>query len=113
MKHRFVIILMVYLVILVVGCLGQFQKQSTAEPSNREDVLRRFLQDYEGGRYVVHEPEAFRYFNAFYDLNGDGKDEAIVYLVGQCGTGGCPLMVFTPDGDSYKVVPDSPITRPP
>ena len=62
---------------------------------------------------MVHNPAELRYLDAFYDLNGDGKDEAIVYLVGQCGTGGCPLMVFTPDEDSYKVVADSPITRPP
>ncbi len=105
--------LMIFVVMLIGICRGQSRERPSADATNREEVLRTFLQNYEGGRYIVQNPGELRYFDVFYDLNGDGKDEAIVYLVGQCGTGGCPLMVFTPDEDSYKVVADSPITRPP
>jgi hypothetical protein len=107
------LLLMIFIVVLVGLCRGQSQERPSADATNREEVLRAFLQNYEGGRYIAQNPGELRYFDVFYDLNGDGKDEAIVYLVGQCGTGGCPLMVFTPDDDSYKVVTDSPITRPP
>ena len=40
------------------------------------------------------EPEADdRYFSAYTDLNGDGRKEAVVYLIGPrtCGSGGCHL----------------------
>src|SRR5579871_471371 len=105
--------LMVFMAMPIGICRGQAQERPSADLTNREEVLRAFLQKYEGGRYTVQHPEELRYFDVFYDLNGDGKDEVIVYLVRECGTGGCPLIVFTPDGDSYRVVTDSPITRPP
>jgi hypothetical protein len=101
--------------ILLGSYLGYSQEAPSS--SSREETLRRFLQAYEKSNYLDYPiaPSAaeLRYYHAFYDLNGDGKDEAIVYMMPQCGTGGCSLMVFTPDGDSYKVVTDSPITRPP
>jgi hypothetical protein len=45
------------------------------------------------------------YFNLV-DLNGDGKPEAIVYLVAPslCGTGGCLAAIFEPDGQDFKIV---------
>lgn len=56
-----------------------------------------------------------RISHAFVDLNGDGKDEAIVYLTGNgwCGTGGCQLYILTPDVTGYRFVARIPATRPP
>lgn len=41
-----------------------------------------------------------KWLTARSDLDGDGKDEALVYLIDQatCGTGGCPLFLFGDDG---------------
>lgn len=54
-----------------------------------------------------------RYVYGRVDLNGDGKDEVFVYLLGSifCGTGGCNLMLFTETDDGYTLVNDFPISR--
>ncbi len=46
--------------------------------------------------------------STFSDLNGDGTFEAILYLSGRayCGSGGCTLLVLTPEAGRYR-----PITR--
>ena len=46
------------------------------------------------------------YAAAFADLNGDGRDEALVSLNSAlfCGSGGCALYVFTPEGASWREV---------
>ena len=56
-----------------------------------------------------------RYFRAFVDLGNDGKKEAIVHLVGPevCGSGGCLTVILRPEGDSYSLVTDISINRPP
>ncbi len=54
-----------------------------------------------------------RYVVARADLNGDGKDEAFVYLMGPyfCGSGGCTLQLFSRTPNGYLLVNDFPITR--
>ena len=56
-----------------------------------------------------------RTFDRAVDLDGDGRPEIVVYLVGPmvCGTGGCTLLVFTPTGAGYRRVADVSVTRPP
>jgi heat shock protein HslJ len=56
-----------------------------------------------------------RYVSSRIDLNGDGRDEVLVYTLGSifCGTGGCNLMLFTPAGDGYSLVNNFPISREP
>jgi hypothetical protein len=56
-----------------------------------------------------------RYFDAQVDLNGDGQAEVIVYAAGPmvCGTGGCPLYVFTPAADGYRLVSTITVVRTP
>jgi heat shock protein HslJ len=56
-----------------------------------------------------------RYVYARVDLNGDGKDEVLVYTLGSifCGTGGCNLLLFTPTQGGYALVDDFPITQSP
>ncbi len=53
--------------------------------------------------------------HTFVDLNGDGKDEAIVYLVGRewCGSGGCPTVILASEASSYRVVTELSITQRP
>ena len=72
--------------------------------SERDNVLK-----YSG------EDPRLRYSVAFTDLNGDGKDEAIVYVTGNhvCGSGGCDLTIYTPAGRSWRTVTQMSISRPP
>lgn len=56
-----------------------------------------------------------RYLTGTSDLNGDGRPELLVHLVGPmaCGTGGCPTLVFTPNETGYALVSTITVTRPP
>ncbi len=56
-----------------------------------------------------------RYLYGRFDLNGDGKAEVLVYLLGSifCGTGGCDLLLLRETEDGYSVVNNFPISRPP
>lgn len=73
------------------------------------DAIRKDLAPHD-----VDEKAGF--ITAWSDLNGDGKDEALVYLVdpGTCGSGGCNLYVLTDGGDgSWAVESHMTITHPP
>jgi hypothetical protein len=54
-----------------------------------------------------------RFIAALADLNGDGRPEAIVYLVSDdwCGSGGCTMLILQPDGDSWRLLTEVSITR--
>ncbi|RJS93050.1 hypothetical protein [Salinisphaera sp. Q1T1-3] len=54
------------------------------------------------------------YVADFTDLNGDGHDEALVYVFGpnECANG-CDLYVFQRQGDRYEVLNRVPTARPP
>lgn len=56
-----------------------------------------------------------RYLYARDDLNDDGQDEVIVYMLGSifCGTGGCNLLILTGSEDGYQVVNNFPTSRVP
>jgi len=47
-----------------------------------------------------------RYFDAFVDLDSDGKAEVVAYVAGPmvCGTGGCPLFVFRQGPEAHELV---------
>jgi hypothetical protein len=89
-------------------------QQPSIPSSTAEDSLKKFLQDYARGK-GLHDDKTVRYFRAFLDLNGDGKNEAIVYLEGRwwCGSGGCPTLILSPEASSYRLVAKIIITRPP
>jgi len=60
--------------------------------------------------------DAARFTTALADLNGDGRDEAVVYLVDPavCGSGGCNLYVLTNSGqNNWAVDSKMTISRPP
>jgi len=59
--------------------------------------------------------ETVRYFDATVDLNDDGNDEVVVYVVGPrwCGSGGCRMLVLTPDGSSYRFVTKTTVANTP
>ena len=85
---------------------------AVAQPS-RDDSLRAFLQssfaearaNYADTNYVA----------AFADLNGDGRDEALVSLQSGlfCGSGGCALYIYTPAGASWREVAELTIVNAP
>ena len=79
-----------------------------AAPTREDDIRHFLLQEY---------PEAgsMRYALAWNDLDGDGADEAIVYLAAPyfCGTGGCPTLVLTPAGPMWRKVGDISVSRTP
>jgi heat shock protein HslJ len=58
---------------------------------------------------------ATRYVHGRVDLNGDGRAEVLVFLMGGyfCGTGGCNLMVFSEDAGRLTLIADFVRSRPP
>jgi hypothetical protein len=56
-----------------------------------------------------------RYFASSIDLNGDGRDEIIVHVVGQtlCGSEGCDTLVFTPNDEGFRRVTTIRLTHTP
>jgi hypothetical protein len=74
------------------------------------DSVKRFLQTWDSGK-----DKTMQYVAAFRDLDGDGKPEAIVYLINSrwCGSGGCSLLILKQDRSSWRIVTNITITRPP
>jgi heat shock protein HslJ len=54
-----------------------------------------------------------RYVYGRVDLNDDGRDEVLVYLLGSifCGTGGCDLLLFTKARSGYSLIDKFPASR--
>ncbi len=80
-----------------------------------EDSLKSFLQAYLKDPLWNETDFPTRYMHAFVDLNGDGKPEAIVYLLGGrwCGTSGCTMLILRQEAPSFNVVSKTLSTRPP
>lgn len=78
-------------------------------PADAEEDIRHFLlQEY---------PDAspMQYALGWSDLDGDGTDEAIIYLVSPyfCGTGGCNTLVLAEAGPMWRKVADISVSRTP
>jgi len=56
-----------------------------------------------------------RYALAWVDLNGDGRNEAVVRIMsrGYCGSGGCQMYVLSPSRRRWSLVGRMTITKPP
>lgn len=78
-------------------------------PSGRDEDIRHFL--------AQGFPDAtpLKYALAWHDLDGDGSDEAIVYLVTPyfCGSGGCNTLVLASAGPMWRKVGDISVSRTP
>ena len=78
-------------------------------PANAEEDIRHFL--------LQEFPDAtpMQYALAWHDLDGDGSDEAIVFVAGPalCGTGGCNTLVLTQAGPMWRKVGDISVSRTP
>ncbi len=78
---------------------------AVAQPS-RDESLRAFMAA--SFAEIRDESPDATYVAAFADLNGDGRDEAIVWQSAGffCGSGGCGLYIYTPEGASWRQVND-------
>jgi hypothetical protein len=47
------------------------------------------------------------------DLNGDGKQEAVAYILSCCGSGGCNMLILQPKGAGYRLVTQMTVTQSP
>jgi hypothetical protein len=85
---------------------------AVAQPS-QADRLHSFLQTtFADARQDWPETS---YVAAFADLNGDGRDEALVSLYSGlfCGSGGCALYIYAPAGASWREVAELTIVNAP
>src|SRR5699024_2718315 len=104
--------------ILLFSCSQSTQKEeqitedadaaSQAQPP-QEQLKEKLLAIYDAGLGEV------RYFYNSIDLNNDGNQEFVVYVIGPliCGSGGCNTLVFSPTGSKLKQVGDISVTNPP
>ncbi len=90
----------------------RYERSETTRDAQLERAIRRAVSRSDSA--PAGESEG-RYFYNLVDLNGDGRPEALVYLLGQqfCGTGGCNLLVFQPGSDGYRLLAEiSPVNNP-
>jgi hypothetical protein len=88
--------------------------QTTLPDAELEAAIRATAPDY-NQQMVGTDGDSgkARYTSAKADLNGDGKDEVFVYLMGPffCGTGGCNLLVFSMGSDGYNLLANIPTSE--
>ena len=82
---------------------------ATPAADPRAEDIRRFLQQ----EYA--DAETIRYATGWSDLDGDGNEEALIYLASPyfCGSGGCPTRVLTQAGAMWRSVGDISVSRTP
>lgn len=81
------------------------QATPQAAPAGLETALRGLHAD----------DGALTYAQASVDLNGDGSDEVLAYVMGPmvCGSGGCNLYVLAREGEGWRVVTRTSVTQTP
>jgi hypothetical protein len=100
--------------IVLVLCCGVCSAQEFQKSAAVRDFLLKEYASLKGETYGGEPVEVF-YFEGFVDLNGDGREEALVHVAGpsMCGTGGCGTYVLTARGPSYEQVSYFSIGRTP
>ena len=102
----------VALAVILIGASVPASAQTVPKqarvPAQANRSLRAFLQTFDGDLKD-------RFVAALADLNGDGTPEAIVYLASNdwCGSGGCTMLILVAQGDSWRLLTQVSITRPP
>src|SRR5262245_17836215 len=99
----------VLLLVLLVSSPRMFMPTTVAAaavPAGVEAKLQELYSNWDG---------EVRYFASSIDLNGDGRDEIIVHLVGEtlCGWEGCDTLVFTPSDAGFRHVTTIRLTHAP
>ena len=63
--------------------------------------------------FVAETLHVTHYQSAIVNLNGDAREETLVYATDRdhCGSGGCDLFIVSPHGSKYQVVLQSSVTR--
>ena len=95
------------------GLQADFASSQPSGSSRDEQSLRAYLQqEHRADRADAADT---RYSVGWADLNGDGRAEALVQLVGPfwCGTGGCGLDIYTPERNGWRRVADISVTQAP
>ncbi|MGF1498896.1 MAG: hypothetical protein ACFB8W_19020 [Elainellaceae cyanobacterium] len=84
-----------------VDKLQYVDAQTTPDPALEQAIL-----DYLSPELACGLETQVRYLHNEVDLNGDGLQEAIAYLIGPqtCGTGGCTTLVYEPTEAGYELV---------
>lgn len=111
---------------LLAGCAAlsnsggghtKLEKQADAlqtTPAVRDADAQQLLTDALATIYADSSGRPLRYYSTFVDLNGDGKREAVAYVVGPDGCAdGCDLYVLARDGARYKTIARIPTSRAP
>lgn len=103
---------------LAAAVVCAFPDASSSRERRDEAVyadLHVSLQNYVSKRWGRPQGETLYYKAKLVDLNGDERREAVVLVSGGgwCGTGGCPLWVLTPRGQSWRMVSQAPVVREP
>jgi hypothetical protein len=83
------------------------EQGKTPVRAEEEQSVRRFLQ-------TLTKDKTTRYIVVFRDLNGDGRDEAIVHFISgsACGNAGCNTLVLSRSREKWRTVTTIRITRP-
>jgi hypothetical protein len=81
-----------FIAVTVLLCNAPSQLAFAQHISDSASLLRSFLIEYLGAPESEEDRTNTRYLSTTVDLNGDGKPETIVYILGSnwCGGGGCP-----------------------
>jgi hypothetical protein len=85
---------------------------AAAQPGSDESLHAHLQRQF--ADQAEFDPDA-RYALARADLNGDGRDEALVLMRARswCGTGGCTMFVLTPVRGGWRTITRTTITRAP
>ena len=99
-------------VLAVVAIMSVAAAPAAAQPGSNESLHAHLQRQFAGEAEL--DPEA-RYALGRADLNGDGRDEAVVLMQGRrwCGTGGCTMLVLTPHRTGWRTVTRMTVTYAP
>ena len=89
--------------IALLAILASAAATASEAPASVKAYIHDHLGDTKGYRYAQT------------DLNNDGKPEAVIYVTDPqyCGSGGCNLVVLTPQGSGWRQALNATVAQPP
>jgi hypothetical protein len=102
-----------FIAVTVLLCNAPSQLAFAQHISDSASLLRSFLIEYLGAPESEEDRTNTRYLSTTVDLNGDGKPETIVYILGSnwCGGGGCPMLILATQNGHYKLITRTTVTQ--